>query len=215
MQKKLNNLLLNFSIFKNLDSSTFERAISLGRFREINENTILYRPTDRCKALGFLLNGTLKMSKFLSSGEELTIRTLDKGETFADLICFSNENYPCYISSFESSLIFELPTNSLLNLLKEDIFLTSFIKDISRKALLLNEKIELLALKRVDQRIAYYLLSNNEIDISVTGLANILNSSREAVSRTISKMVKSNILMHSNQKISILNKLELEKILKH
>ena len=167
---------------------------------------------DRCRSLGFILHGSLQMTKILSTGKELIIKYLIRGDMFAELICFSNKNYPYYISTTEESFIFELPTDALYKLFKEDQFITAFMNDVSQKSTFLTNTIELLAFKKVDKKIAYFLLSNNH-NLNVTQLADKINSSRESVSRALSKLEKQGFIKKIKKIITITDRGALEELI--
>ena len=167
-----------------------------GKIITLLKEDVVHTQMEKCTSVGFILKGSLRMTKIFSTGKEFVIRNLPSGEMFGELICFSGSNYPCWIVATEDSIIFEIPTESMLTLLQKRIFLRAFMKSMSKKSLHLSSTIELLSLKKVDQKLAYNLLSQYEregrssfkLQVSVTDLAAQLGSSREAVSRSLSEL---------------------------
>ena len=137
------------------------------------------------------------------------------------MICFAGSNYPCWIVATEDSIVFEISTESMLTLLQKRTFLRAFMKNISKKSLHLSSTIDLLSLKKVDQKLAYNLLSQYEregrssfkLQVSVTELAAQLGSSREAVSKSLSELESMQCIKRDGAKVIILNHELLENIL--
>ena len=191
---------------------------SQGRVRKFKKEDIVYTPLDKCVSVGFILQGSFRMTKFFSSGRELVIQCLPPGEMFGELICFTSNNYPCWIVSSDNSAIFELPIESLFRLIKDRTFLFAFMSDIAKKSLHLNNKIEILSLKKVNQKIAYFILSQIEnintssltLNMSISELAVHLGSSREAVSRSFSELESRGYITKQINQINIIDIKELE-----
>lgn len=160
----------------------------------VNKEQVIFSPMDKCNSIGVILSGSINMMKLLSNGKELRIDKLIAGSCFGELICFSNSYYPAWIKANEPSLIKIIPKKNLLELLKNRNFLMSFMNMISRKSINLTHKVELLTLKRVDQKIAYYILNFGKISCSISKLAEFIGVSREATSRALSKMEKTNVI---------------------
>lgn len=86
------------------------------------------------------------------------------------------------------------------------------MKNISKKSLHLSSTIDLLSLKKVDQKLAYNLLSQYEregrssfkLQVSVTELAAQLGSSREAVSKSLSELESMQCIKRDGAKVIIL-----------
>lgn len=182
---------------------------------------MLHSPLQSCEAVGFILKGSIRMTKVFTSGKELVVRTLFAGEMYGELVCFSGGNYPCWIIASEDCRVFEIRRDNLFDLLRERDFLTAFMTDISRKSRHLNDAIEILSLKRVEQRIAYYLLTRRDeeatttfpLETTMTGLADRLGSSREAVSRALGVLSRAGHLEKRGSTIHILDAEGLEEIL--
>jgi CRP-like cAMP-binding protein len=192
-----------------------------GKIVTVSKESVIHTQMEKCTSVGFILEGTLRMTKIFSTGKEFVIRNLSAGEMFGELICFAGINYPCWIVATENSIIFEITTESMLTLLQKRTFLRSFMKSISKKSLHLINTIELLSLKKVEQKLAYNLLLQYEregqssftMQVTVTELAAQLGSSREAVSRALSELESLQCIKRDGAKIMILNHEKLENIL--
>jgi CRP/FNR family transcriptional regulator, dissimilatory nitrate respiration regulator len=192
-----------------------------GKIITLLKEEVVHTQMEKCTSVGFILKGSLRMTKIFSTGKEFVLRNLPSGEMFGELICFAGSNYPCWIVATEDSIVFEISTESMLTLLQKSTFLRAFMKSMSKKSLHLSSTIDLLSLKRVEQKLAYSLLSQYEkeggasfkLHASVTELAAQLGSSREAVSRSLSKLESIQCIKRDGAKVIILNHEKLENIL--
>ncbi|MBL7005633.1 MAG: Crp/Fnr family transcriptional regulator [Spirochaetia bacterium] len=194
---------------------------SQGKILTVCKEAVVHTQMEKCTSVGFLLKGTLRMTKILSTGKEFVLRNLTSGEMYGELICFAENTYPCWIVATEKSIIFEIPTESMFTLLQKNPFLRAFMKSLSEKSLHLTNTIELLSLKKVNQKLAYCLLlysereglSSFKLEVSVTDLAAQLGSSREAVSRALSELENLGYIKREGAKVIILHHAELENML--
>lgn len=175
----------------------------------------LHSPMEKCTSLGFVKNGHLGLSRVLSSGKEILINSFVPGDLYAELIVFSGESYPGWLTALEDTTVIELDLKSLLHILQDQSILLSFLSGISQKVVSLANTIEILSQKTVKQKIAYYMLSiaDKKISESITSLAARLGCSREALSRALSDLESDGILQKQGAHIIILNELNLEGIL--
>ncbi len=213
--------LEDFPVFKDFEPGLIELLRKQGKVSTLVKEAVVHTQMEKCSSVGFILKGTLRMTKVFSSGKEFVIRNLSSGEMFGELVCFAGNNYPCWIVATEDSTIFEIPRESMLTLLQDKDFLRAFMKSISKKSLHLNNTIELLSLKKVNQKIAYNLLSRSEekgsrvfeLDVTITGLAVQVGSTREAVSRSFSELESLGCIKRDGTNIEIVNHEDLENII--
>lgn len=186
-----------------------------GRTINLSRGEKLHTPMENCTSLGFVKSGRLGLSRVLSSGKEILINSFLPGDLYAELIVFSGESYPGWLTALEDTSVIELDLNSLLQILQDQSILLSFLSGISQKVISLTNTIEILSQKTVKQKIAYYMLAlpDGSFTESITGLAARLGCSREALSRALSSLESNKILQKKGVYISILNESELEAIL--
>jgi CRP/FNR family transcriptional regulator, dissimilatory nitrate respiration regulator len=186
-----------------------------GKFIKLARGETLHTPMEPCKSLGLVQKGRLGLTRLLSSGKSILINDFNPGDLYAELIVFSGENYPGWISAIEKTQVVELDLKNLLVLLKDSNTLVSFLAGISNKVINLTNTIEILCQKTVRQKISYYLLSNSGegVSSSVSDLASRLGCSREALSRALSELVKDEVISRRRDTISIADETALENIL--
>ncbi len=197
-----------------IQNTVFNELFRQGRQIELARGDVLHDVHDECKALGKIIKGKLRLSRILSSGREITFKEFIPGEIYAELLVFTGEPYPGWLIASENSTVIEVEFSHVLELLGNSVALIEFMSGVSRKTNHLANKIEILSFKTVKQKIAFYLLTeNNPVISSVSGLSDNLACSREALSRALSEMAGNGIITRDGKDIRIKDKTELEKLL--
>jgi len=171
--------------------------------REYHKGEIIFSPCDKCTSLSIVLAGQIKLCKYSSQGKEQIISFINTGEVFGEALVFNNENYPVFVIAETNCTIGMLNKQAILEAtLKSKDFTRLFFEELSKKIMILNNKVELLYYSNIKQRLAFYLLKlskeqgSNIIDLPFTKqkIANILGTSREVISRNISEMEEENYI---------------------
>ena len=179
------------------ERSVFENLFSGGERIELRKGEILHRSDERCRAMGLVLSGEIRLSRVLSTGKEIFLKDFREGDLFAELIVFTAEYYPGWLIASEPSRVVEVKQADVLEYIGANELLISYLAGISRKMAHLSRSIEILSLKTVRQKIAFSLLNTEEntekssgggIPVNVTRFASEINCSWEAVSRAFSAM---------------------------
>ena len=126
-----------------------------------------------------------------------------------NLIFSSKPFYRGDVIASEDSIIYLISKDKLLSLLKkDDELLITYLTNQSDFSKTLNFKIKLLTINNAEDRLLYYLTFNkNKIRYkTITKLANDLFLTRESLSRTITKLVKSKKITHSQKTLTLVVK---------
>lgn len=183
--------------------------------KEFHKGDILYRPTDTCSSIGRIVEGSIRVCRVLQSGKEIVIKILQKGDYYAELIAFSELHYPGWIIASENCTVIEVPVTQVLELLTDRYNLKFFLSNIATKVTKLTNNIELLSFKTVKQKLGYLITSSESNAYHVDSVSNLsisLGCSREALSRAISELVKSNTVSYDNGELKLLDESLLEEI---
>jgi len=184
-----------------------------GRITKIAKGEVLHSYHHQCTALGKVLRGKLHLSRLLSSGREIIIKEFGPGELFAELIVFTGETFPGWLIGSEDSEVVEVELPKVMEYLKDQDALLSFITGISRKMNHLTNKIEILSLKTVKQKVAYCLLVDGELQISsITAASDHLGCTREALSRAISGLDQAGAVFRDAYRVTPKDSIYLESL---
>ena len=178
-----------------------------GALRRLYLGEVLYTPEDSCRSVGYVRSGRLVMKKYLSNGRELVVSEFLPGSMFGELLVFTGGPYRGWLIAAEASEVIEIERDKLLNLFREKEFLQAFFSEVTQRVSSLAEALELRSLPRVDERVAFYMLSHHSgeegCNATITELASRLGCSREALSRSVGKLIGVGALERSQGMIHI------------
>jgi len=218
---KVFDVLKNSTLFNGLTNDELEALAGIVSLKSLTKGKILFFDGD--PALGFyvVFNGKIRVYKANPEGKEITIHIITAGQIFGEVAIFEGKKYPANSMALEESEVGFIPKADFLQLIKKypDISL-KIIGSLSRFLREYNQKIEDLALKEVNSRIAGYLLARQaesqnhiiKLDSSKAQIAASLGTISETFSRNLKKLKDQGIIMVDNQQISVLDTVRLVKI---
>lgn len=159
------------------------------------KNETVVTEGDPANMLGIVLSGTIEVQKIHRTGKSLSVARFSSGSTFGEAVLFSKSNvFPATVVSSEPSSVLLISKQELLKLFSIDTdIMAAFMQNMSERLVLLNQKIEILSLGTLRQRIAYFLLKEAKkqktkrvtVPFSKRVWAEHLNSARPSLSREI------------------------------
>ncbi|PKK95436.1 MAG: hypothetical protein CVV60_01290 [Tenericutes bacterium HGW-Tenericutes-5] len=167
------------------------------------KNSFVFYENDLCDKIGYIVEGRLHLVHFTTSGEEKILAELNTGDIFGDFLI--NSEYPYFPGNLvcleETSVCF-LKKDKLNKLLvSNDSFRDLYLKQLSDKALKLNQHNKILLQKSLKDKILLYInnriTSDKSFIIKIDNkqtLANYLNVTRQSLSREMKLMKKDNLI---------------------
>jgi len=135
-------------------------VISAGYERSLERGEILFHENDPAEALYALISGQLKLVRYSPKGRELLLHLVNPGQTFAEAALFAPGTYPATAEVMQTCRLWCLPRAALLELLGASPDLgVAMLGSISMWTRKLASKLELHTQRRVEERVAIYLLS--------------------------------------------------------
>lgn len=187
-------------LFRNKSEADINRLLSQIHtvVRNFSKNEIIVTEGEPATMMGLVISGTVEIQKIYSTGKSITVSRFTTGSTFGEAVVFSKSNlYPATVISADASCVLIFPKQELLRLLALDPdVLVMFMQNMSERLVLLNQKIEILSLGTLRQRIAYFLLKELKkqktehilVPFSKRVWAEHLNSARPSLSRELCYM---------------------------
>lgn len=177
-------------------------------------------PADR---MGIVITGIVEVQKMYSTGKVVTVSRFSTGSTFGEAVIFSKTNvYPATVIAAESASILMFAKKELLALFALDTeIMALFMQNMSERLVLLNQRIEILSLGTLRQRIAHFLLKEMKqqkterirIPFNKRVWAEHLNSARPSLSRELCYMRDQGWIAFDDATVDILKVGELEGLL--
>lgn len=177
---------------------------------EYKKDSILFDEDEKCELIGIIESGQVEISTYLSNGEKVIYNTLNIGDIFGANLVFSSEPYyKGSVVATSDCRVRIIGKNDLKIILQQnDKFLENFLQIQSNFTKKLNYKIKLLSMNSAVDRVMFAISSQKNKELrfkSVTALADSLGLTREATSRTISKLEKEGKILLKNKIISLKN----------
>jgi len=219
------NSLQKTSLFSNKDSDEIRYLLSKISYKLVSfkENEIIFSPHKKANNMGIIISGVVHIEKIFPSGKVVVVNRKEAFELIAEPSLFSkSEYYPTTVSVCEPAEIFLISKDQLLKIFDLDpIIMHNFLSSVSDSMLFLKNKIGLLSLHSIRERVADSLITfyNESENLNITLpfskkiWAEYMNVSRTSLSRELRKLETENILKFDRQKIQILDIEKLENIL--
>ncbi|MBP3886972.1 MAG: Crp/Fnr family transcriptional regulator [Cellulosilyticum sp.] len=179
-------------------------------FKSYLPQEVIFTEVDFNRQLGVLLKGEVQIYKTLSTGNELLLQHLSDDALLGVGYVWGNAEYfPATIKAVKPCTILFIPKDSLRKLfLLEPTILDNFLSTINRSFLYLNNKIEMLALPTVKERLLFMITqscqSNKCITINKSKLCQELSISRASLYRCLEQLeAEKYIQIYPNKKIAL------------
>lgn len=223
MKKEFLDTLSKIELFKNIDKEILESEFSKIKYSiktyQKYEN-IAFRG-DEIKGLYINMSGSISAEMLKENGEIKKIENIEEAKILASAFIFGKFNqFPVDLIANEKTEVLYIEKKEFIKLLKlDDKILERFLNEISEKAQFLSKNLwESISNKKIDRKLAEYILANSsgdifELKISVKELSEIFNVSRPSLSRVISQFIEKKILIKEGKgKYFISDKNILKKI---
>src|SRR5699024_255861 len=205
----MQDFLKQFTIFKSLSPREMEPIVDIANSKRYQPGNIVFLQHEPITDVFFIQSGKVKISKTDYEGREQLFRILHQDDMFPHQGFFRKGNYPAHAEIMEEAILVNIPILSF-----ENFLLTNPAICIKRFEVLggiiinLQNRLEEKILYNVYDQIVLLLLrlarDNGEkiadykyrLSINLTNgeLANMIGSSRETVSRTLTKLRKQGLI---------------------
>lgn len=207
--ESIRDLLQQFPIFKNLTDLEMKPILEIVNHRIYDEHSHIFMQGDQLTNVYFIHKGQIKIYKTDIHGREQIVNILQAGDMFPHQGFFRYGNYPAHAQVLEKANLIYIPIDAFENILvthpEISIKLFKVLGDIIVD---LQARLEEKILRNTYEQIILLLIrlgKNHGIKesngiISLTSqftnkeLANMIGSSRETVSRTLSHLKRINLI---------------------
>jgi CRP-like cAMP-binding protein len=192
-------------------------VLDSGIERTLARGEILFHEADQAEALYAVISGKMKLVRYSPGGKEMLLHIVRSGESFAEAALFGRGTYPATAVAVVTSRLWSLPRKRLLELIRRSPELgISMVGSIAVWTRKLAGKLELLTQRRVEERLAIYLLARTGGEISGPGhtitlsepknlIAAQCGTAPEVLSRTFRRLEEEKILVVDRESVRILD----------
>ncbi|MGC6175095.1 Crp/Fnr family transcriptional regulator [Lacrimispora sp. 38-1] len=195
-------LLIKMPLFRNIPSDKYDNVFSClhARVRDFEKGETICGMNEPVHNAGIVLSGKVNISLLNKAGSEHSIRQFNEGTLFGEaLACVPEEYSTVQIVSVEASKILFLCFSQLFSEKAKACPYASqvalnLLHEVAKKNIFLNKKVEILAQKKIRDKISIYFQLMSEHSASITvplnrqEMASFLGIDRSALSRELSFM---------------------------
>lgn len=217
MNSKNTEALQKVAFFEGLSAAELDTVAYVMIERFYPKGTVLFLEGDKGEALFLILQGRIKISKASVDGRQQILQILKDGDIFAEVILFDQGPYPATAEALEDSTCWLLRSADMVKLLQNQPMLAvTLLRIMSRRLRQAQLLIRDLALHDAYGRMAGLLLQFSQREGEKTGdgvlldleltrqeMASMIGTSRETVTRILSRFQKDGILILDKQRIII------------
>lgn len=216
----LRQILKNLFLFANLTELQLQKICTIIQEKTYEKNSIIIREGEAGERVFFVVDGSVKITKISPEGREYTLKIIAKGEVFAEVILFTNLNYPANATALTNSCLASLAISDLEQLINNDASLAiELIRVLSKRLYETQNKIKQLAVHTVYERTIMLLLdlAQNQgltppftqdyfsinISVSRSELANTIGTTRETLTRMLTRLKTENLIVIKDSSIEL------------
>ena len=212
--------LKKIPLLAELPQDVLARLAERIQMNEIRRRHVIYLPGDPGAAVYFINGGRVKISKVTRDGKELTLAYRGPGELIGEMCLIEGGPREEMAEAMENALITEIERSDFERLVQQNGGLGyRLMKVLTRRRRELENKIENLVFKDVNSKLAELLIRLSieygvddargvlvALKITHQEMANLIGSTRETVSLTLSQFRRKGLIQTEGRKVIIADK---------
>jgi CRP/FNR family transcriptional regulator, cyclic AMP receptor protein len=207
--EEIKKVLSEFMLFRELDNYELTKIANISIAREWKKQSHVFLQGDPLENVYFIYDGKVKIYKSDIHGKEQIVAIMKKGEMFPHVGFFRKGNYPAYAEVLEHSTLIAVPISKFEAVLIEypELCIKVF-KVLGEKIVDLQNRLEEQILNNTYEQIIKLIIrlaqkhgkeledGTHQLKSEFTNrdLANMIGTTRETVSRTLTKMKKDELI---------------------
>ncbi len=212
------DFLKNVSIFEDLPEWDLEKIASLGTRKIFSKGSIILMEDEIGSALFIIIDGKVKVSRLDETGREVILSILGPGEVFGEMSLLDGMKRSATVSAIVDTEVLIIYRDDFLNLLNRyPQIAISLLRELAQRLRKADMQIKSLSLKDAEGRIGCVLIMLADDlgrmykgHVIVEGIptqqdiANMAGTSRETVSRVLSRFERRGLIKVEGRKLIIL-----------
>jgi CRP/FNR family cyclic AMP-dependent transcriptional regulator len=214
-EKKILSVLKKADALADASSATISALAEGAQMGTYRARQVVYLPGDRAAGIHFLANGRVKISKVTRDGKELTLAYRAAGDFFGETCLLDGRPREEMVEAMEPCTTVEVTQEALDDVLKNHVEVAYlFVRTLITRRRDLETKVEQLIFKDVGSKLAELLLrlgaehgvENKKglilgLKITHQEMANLIGSTRETVSLTLSQFKRKGFIATEGRKV--------------
>jgi CRP/FNR family transcriptional regulator, cyclic AMP receptor protein len=206
---EIKKVLSEFTLFRELTDIELNKITDISIVRDWKKHSHVFLQGDPLENVYFIFDGKIKVYKSDINGKEQIVDIMKKGNMFPHVGFFRKGSYPAFAEVLEPSTLIAVPISQFENVLIENPELCiKVFKVLSEKIINLQDRLEEQILNNTYEQIIKLLvrlaqnygkkLENNRIwleaEFTNKDLANMIGTTRETISRTLTRMKRDELI---------------------
>lgn len=184
-------------------AEVIKKIQALGVKKRYGKKALLFSAGEETRGFFCVLTGEVRVFRMDENAREVEITRLQPGDFFGEAAVFASASYPASAETTKNTEVLFFEKGRLFNQVEKNPALARFFLELlARKCLVLNERIEALALRTVRQRLAQYLLSHCSgqmaclitLRVKKAELARLLGTVSETLSRNLRALERDGLI---------------------
>ncbi|MFB5194526.1 Crp/Fnr family transcriptional regulator [Neobacillus sp. KR4-4] len=207
--EEIKRVLADFTLFRELNEFELTKITDIAISRQWKKQSHVFLQGDPLENVYFIYDGKIKIYKSDINGKEQIVAIAKKGEMFPHVGFFRKGDYPAYAEVLESSTLIAIPISKFETVLIDNPELCiKVFKVLGEKIVDLQNRLEEQILNNTYEQIVKLLirLAQNhgkeqedgtillKSEFTNKDLANMIGTTRETISRTLTKMKKDELI---------------------
>jgi CRP-like cAMP-binding protein len=214
-EKRVLQILRKCPLLADAPADTLSKLAATAQTQTYRARQVVYLPGDRATSVHFIASGRVKVSKVTRDGKELTLAYRTSGDFFGETCLLDGGPREEMVEAMETTTSVEIDRTDLDSLLASSATVAyPFARTLISRWLGLQAKVEQLVFKDVGSKLAELLLrlgSEHGIEhrrglalglkITHQEMANLIGSTRETVSLTLSQFKRKGFIYTEGRKV--------------
>jgi CRP/FNR family transcriptional regulator, cyclic AMP receptor protein len=205
----IKKVLSEFSLFRELNEFELSKITDIAIVRDWKKQSHVFLQGDPLENVYFIYEGRIKVYKSDVNGKEQLVAIMKKGEMFPHVGFFRKGDYPAYAEVLEPSILIAVPISKFETVLIENPELCiKVFRVLGKKIVDLQNRLEEQILGNTYEQIIKLLIRLGQkygkeledgrillkAEFTNKDLANMIGTTRETISRTLTKMKKDELV---------------------
>lgn len=206
---EIKKILSEFTLFRDLTDYELGKVADIAITREWKKQSHVFLQGDPLENVYFICDGKVKVYKSDVHGKEQIVAIMKKGEMFPHVGFFRKGDYPAYAEVLEPSTLIAVPISKFESVLIDNPELCiKVFKVLGEKIVDLQNRLEEQILNNTYEQIIKLLIRLGQkhgqeledgtillkSEFTNKDLANMIGTTRETISRTLTKMKKDDLI---------------------
>jgi len=195
MHNLITEKIKQLDFFQNIPLDMLSLLVKTSKISNFTNNELLFHEQEKGERFFFLLSGCIKLYKSSNTGKEITIKIVQPGELFAELIIFECDTYPVSAITIKNAEVLAIHRDKFRILLEDTNVRDRFIISLMQRMRYLTQRLKQVQTEDVRTRFLRFIIEKYgtsgeyQIDLSKREIAYSIGTIPETFSRMIKSLV--------------------------